>query len=879
MNDKIPDVEKTKKDGPPRLARCFLRWYCRPELAEDLEGDLNEYFFRNLKKNGPVKARIVYVVDVLKFLRLYTIRTPKLINIIIHWIMLGSYIKTSSRNILRHKLFSSFNIIGLAVSISVGLLMIVFVSDLNSYDNFHEKKDRIFRIISRDHNQVDLASTSIVAGKKIKEDGRDIEDITILRRGFGGDASTGDRILPVGGLWADDSFFNVFTFPMVYGDPATALREPYSIVLTEETAKRLFGTSQVLGRSLKFDTTHYFVTGVLKDIPKLSHLRFGTLVSFSTLELAHPDTDDDFMNWGSVYQNYVYVVLPEKPNTENLQSRLDKISAQQNAIAKNNSITLGHQHLTEISIGKRLDNQLGPKLPDLAIAILVGLTCVVIISACFNYANLSIARSLRRSREVGIRKVTGATKSNVINQFLVEAVLIALLALAFSFLIFLFLREQFLSLHPFVESLVTLELSPSRIYYFIAFAIIVGITAGFLPAFFYARVNAIQVLKNVSSLQLFRHINVRKTLIVAQYIFSLIFITITIMGYKQYRSFVTFDLGFTTENIINIFLQGNKADVVTKKLSELPEVAGISKSLLVMSLGRNYSMQAKHMYSNDSANVMMNIVDEHYLELHDHEFLAGHDFTPRSDHSDESELIVNEQFLKMFNLPVDQPSKTLGDVIIIEGKKLRIVGVLKDFHYETVEDEIQPVVFRHFNNPDQGYINVKLSTPDWYAAMSKIEDAWKRIDSVHPLDAAFYDDQIEHAYSQFSMMIKVIGFLAFLGICIASMGLFGMVVFTTETRMREISIRKVFGASEVKLVFLLSRGFMFLLMLAATIALPATYLFFDNVVLVNFAYHEPIEVTEILVGLAAVMVIACLMLGAQTFKVARANPAEVLRNE
>jgi ABC-type antimicrobial peptide transport system permease subunit len=864
---------------PPRWAQRLLEWYCRPELIEDLQGDLNEYFHRNCKLKGSFRAKVIYVIDVIKFFRLYTLRRPQFFNLLTHWIMIGSYFRTSGRVIARHKLFSFINIAGLAVSMSVGLLMIVFVSDLISYDSFHEKRERIFRVISKDQNHVDVASTSVLAGKIIKENFTGIEEATLVRRDFGGDASTGERTLPVSGLWADESFLNVFTFPLLYGNAATALKDPYSIVLTEDAAERLFGTSKVLGRSLKFDTTHYLVTGILKNIPKLSHMRFETLASFSTVEIANTDPDGDFWDWSNVYTNYAYVVLPEDAAPENLKASLDKLSAQQNVNSNGKNIQLGIQRLTEISIGKSLENQLGPKLPALAIWILVGLTCVVILSAGFNYTNLSIARSLRRCREVGIRKVVGASKGHVVNQFIVESVLIAFMALVFAFLIFLFLRQQFLSLHPFIENLVSLELSLSLIFYFLVFAVFVGTGAGFLPALFYAKVNAIQVLKNASFVRVFQNISLRKSLIIVQYVFSLVFITVTILGYKQYKSFITFDLGFTTGNIVNIFLQGNKADRVVERLSALPEVQGISKSLLVMSLGSNYNITAKHNESNDSTNVWLNFVDEHYLPLHDHQFLAGKNFNARSEQSIESEIIVNEKFLREFNLDVKNPAKALGEVIAMDNKKLAIVGVVKDFHYETLEDEIKPMAFRHFVNPDYGYVNVKLSTTDWYAAMSKIENMWKTIDSVHPLNAKFYDEQIEQAYSQFIMMIKVIGFLSFLAICIASMGLFGMVVFSTETRLKEMSIRKVFGAGDLRLVFLLSKGFMLLLMLAAAIALPATYLFFENVVLVNFAYHEPIRMVDVFLGLVGVMVIACCMVASQTFKVARSNPAEVLKNE
>jgi ABC-type antimicrobial peptide transport system permease subunit len=867
-----------KKILPPHWASRFLEWYCRPQLYEDLQGDLNEYFQRNLIAKGLAMARFIYVLDVLKFLRFYTIRTPKFINLLIHWIMIGSYFKTSSRSILRYKLFSTINIIGLAVSMSVGLLMIVFISDLTSYDNFHEKKDRIYRITTRDVNNVDLASTSVLAGRLIKESFPGLENITLLRRGFGGDAFTGEKTLPVGGLWADASFLSIFSFPLLHGNATTALKDPYSIVLTESTAERLFGTTDVVGRHLIFDSTQYLVTGVLENIPRLTHLRFETLVSFSTVELANPEMDGDFLSWGSVYMNHVYVLLPDRIRVKSLRASLDRISAEQN-VNHARPIALGVQPLTKIALGKQLENQLGPKLPNLATGILLGLTAIVILSACFNYTNLSIARSLRRSREVGVRKVIGATKAHIVNQFVVESVMIALMALVFSFVLFVLLRAQFLSLHPFVSSLVSLDLSPTRIVYFIIFALIVGITAGLLPALFYSKVNTITVLKNVPSLALFKHLSLRKSLIVVQYVFSLVFITTTVLGYKQYKDFIAYDLGFNTENIVNIFLQGNKADVLVKELSEIPEVSGVSQSLLVMSLGRNYNTIAKYGNEPDSSNVWVNFVDEHYLPLHEHEFIIGQNFSPKPLSADESEIVVNEQFLRRFNIGMGDPSKALGEVITVENKKLAIVGVVKDFHYETIEDKIQPMVFRYFTNADYGYVNVKVSTNDWFGVMQSIEKAWGKIDKVHALDAQFYDDQIKHAYSQFSMMIKVIGFLAFLAVCIASMGLFGMVVFSTETRLREVSIRKVFGADEWRLVLLLSRGFIYLLAIAALIALPVTYISFEKVVLSNFAYHAPIQLIELAPGLLGVVMIAVLMLVTQTVKVARSNPAEVLKNE
>ena len=797
--------------------------------------------------------------------------------------MIGSYIKTSGRSIVRNKLFSAINIIGLSVSMSVGLLVIAFTYDLSSYDDFHENKDRIYRVMSRyqqlDDRIINLASTSVKAGKNIQESLSGFEELTIMRNGFGGDAIIGETILPVSGLWASESFFKIFTFPLISGDPNSALKDPYSIVLTEKSAKKLFGTSEVLGKEIKFDTTNYIVTGVMKDIPKLSHVDFELLISFSTAEIKIAKEDPNFLAWGNIWQNYVYILFDRKTDPVSWQVNLDKMNKEEAKALNNTKIDLSLQPLKKIALGPDISNNIGPVMMPVVVWVLAGLAFIIIISACFNYTNLSIARSMRRSKEVGIRKIIGARKSHVLGQFISESVIISLLALLFSFGLYLFLRSQFLGLNPFIEKIVSLDLSLPLIIQFIGMALIVGVLAGLLPALFFSKINAIQVLKNVSTLKVFRHVTVRKALIVVQYTFSLIFITTAVIGYNQYKSFLTYDLGFTTENILNIKLQGNKSDQLIKGLNEMPEITEISKSLMITSVGSIHGTNMKYKNPDDSAMVWLNLVDEHYLPLHNHKLIAGKNFALRPKKGEESEIIVNEQVLKRFGIAKQDPLKALGEEVIVDKQKLTIVGVLKDFHYGTLSDKIEPVMFRYTSDEPGGYLNVKIHSTNLPATMAAVEHAWKEIDKVHPMAALFYEDRIEEAYSQFSVMAKVIGFIAFLAICIASMGLFGMVVFTTETRLKEISIRKVLGANEGSLIYLLSKGFLLLLTFSALIALPATYLFFDQVVLTSFAYHQPIGWMELFTGAIAIGLLAFIMIGSQTLKAARSNPAEVLKSE
>ncbi len=815
--------------GPPRWATRLLALYCRPELLEDLEGDLNEFFDRNLQAKGARRARLIYIIDVLKFFRIYTLRKPSFVNLLMQWIMIGSYFKTARRSMVRNKLFSFINIAGLAVSMSVGLLVIAYVTDLLSYDDFHVKKDRIYRLTTLDQREgqrpMPLASSSARAGKEVAASVAGIEDVTLMRNGFGGDVLTEGAVVPLGGLWADENFFKIFSFQLLEGNSATALKEPYSVVLTEKAAHKLFGQTRVTGRSLMLGKNEYIVTGVLKDLPTLSHLRFEALGSFATAELQGPDADGDFMSWDNIYSNYTYFTLPEDGDIRAVQTSIDKLCATENAQMKHRVIGLNVQPLKSIAINRHLENEIGPVEHVAAVWIMSGLAFVVILCACFNYTNLSIARALRRSREVGIRKIVGAYKGQVLAQFVTEAVLVAVLALGFSFVIFVLLRDQFISLSPRIAQLVSLELSPKVVVYFLALAIVTGIVAGLFPALLFSRLQAVQALRDASSLRLFRHINLRKALIVVQYVFSIVFITATVIGYNQYKSFLVFDLGFDTENIININLQGNDGKVLAHELSEIPAVVDVSRSLMITSLGSKYGTSIRYNDSHDSSNVFLNVVDDRYLPVHGHTLLAGRNFLWKPDSAEDSEIIVNEELVKRFNIGGGNLQKALGEEVIMMKKNLTIVGILKNFHYGTVGDRIEPTVFIYRPGERYGNLNVRIAGGDVPGTLAAIEAAWRKVDKVHAMDARFYSDQIEEAYGQFAVMIKVIGFLAFLAICIASLGLFGMVVFTTETRLKEISIRKVLGASEGSLVMKLSYSFLILLLVASVIALPVTYLF------------------------------------------------------
>jgi putative ABC transport system permease protein len=455
--------------------------------------------------------------------------------------MLASYIKTSTRVIRRNKLFSVINIIGLAVSMSVGLLLIAVVSDVSSYDKTLKNNERIYRVVSdfapAGQPLVKLASTSWKAGNLIRKDVPGVESLAMLRRGFSGDAKIDGSTVPVSGLYADEGFFDVFSFPLIEGSAPNALTQPNSLVLTQSTAFKLFGHADPLGKVLKFDSVNYTVTGILEDIPKLSHIQFEMLVSLSSIDLNKSTSDGHYMDWTNVFSNYVYVLLAKNSDPASFAAALNRLNERENAAVPNRKVFLVPQALKRIPIGTPRGNEIGMVMPSVVLYTLTGLALIIILSACFNYTNLSIARSLKRSREVGIRKVIGAQRGQVIVQFIAESVILALLSLCFAFCIFLLLRAWFLSIDPQLQNIFSLDLTPWLVIRFVSLAIGVGLIAGFLPALFYSRINAVQVLKDASSIKVFRHISFRKALVVIQYTFSLIFITSTIIGYHQYKGF------------------------------------------------------------------------------------------------------------------------------------------------------------------------------------------------------------------------------------------------------------------------------------------------------------------------------------------------------
>jgi putative ABC transport system permease protein len=874
MNNKLTNQ-------PPKWANRFLEWYCRHDLLEDLQGDLYEHFDRNLSNKSLRSAKITYWLDVIKFCRPYTIRKFKIVNNINSIVMFKNYFKISFRSIARNKLFSAINIFGLAVGMSVCLLMITLFMEVRSYDRFHDDADRIFRINniyqSLDEDPSHFASTSIIAGKRLQEEVPGIDGSVIMRRNFGGDAKVGDKVIPVSGVYASEGFFEVFSFKILRGNGATALVEPYSIVLTDETASKIFDEGvDPINQIIKVNDKDFKVTAIVEKPPFNSHLNFQSLASFATHESQEKESDNNIMGWTNMWMNYCYMKLAEGTTAQQVNERLASISAEENEKFDRISIQLTLQSILNIMTGPDLNNQIGASIGGKGLWVFGLLVFVVILSAGFNYTNLSIARSLRRAKEVGVRKVVGATKGQILSQFIIEACVISIISVVLSYGLFLILKPYFLNLAPEIQQTLHLDTPPKLFVYFFLFALLVGTLAGLFPAILLSKLKAVQVMKGVGNMKLFSKINLRKVLIVIQFTLSLVFIISASIAFKQYKYALAFDLGYKTENVLNIELQGNAADQVKSLYEAIPEISEIAVSSHLLSVGSRWGADLKYEDPMDSTTLWHASIDGNYIPMMRHRLLAGTNFDQRPLQEEETEIIVNETTIKRFN--VGTPEEAIGKYLKVDDKKLRIIGVIEDFQYAKINEGIDCFGFRY--QPEEVYtINLKLASPDLIGTMKKIESAWIDFDPVHEFQATFYDKELQKAYSEYSVMFTLVGFLAFLTMTIASLGLLGMAVYTAETRIKEISIRKVLGATEGSLIALLAKGFMWLLVISAAIAVPLAYFFFDNVILQGAVNRANIGAIELLGGVLIIFAIGFVTIGSQTWKAAKSNPAQTLRNE
>ena len=788
--------------------------------------------------------------------------------------MIRNYLKTAIRNIWRHKGHALINVLGLALSMSVCLLIILVIMDQTSYDNFHENKQRIYRVTTEDHNfefSIDRFATSPpVLGKELESRYPQVKQVATIHRSAAGELEKDGKVLDLVGLTADEAFFDVFSFPLL-GEGSSALTEPNTIVIREQTAGKFFGSENPVGKTLHSEAFgELTISGVIPDTKEKTHIRFDYLLSSVSL-----DTISN--SWLEAYDSYNYLLLADQSDLSGLKKGMTRLANEHYSDKADHDFSFHLQKLGDIAPGPLMGNEIGFYLPDFMIYVLAILAFIVIFSAAVNYTNLSIARSLTRVKEVGMRKVVGARRKQVIGQFLVESVLMALIALVFAYGMLQYLKPAFHDL----QLMSLLEIDPREnagVYLaFLLFAVLVGVVAGLSPSWIMSRFRPAHILKGLSGTRkILSGQGMRKSLIVTQFVVSIVLIISIILVYRQSDYFLNSNHGFRQSGVLNIRLQENSREKVSQWLASYPSVEDFAYSAVIPGLGNRHSSEAWKGDEEKSFNLNHIKVDARYVDVMNLNLIAGSSFPEDASTENEKFLIINEQAVSQFGF--DTPASAPGQYVTVEDSlNLEILGVIEDFHFVSKFERIKPFALRL--KPDQThYVQAVIAGPSLKGTYDKLKEDWKQIDERHPFEAEWMDQEIEDYYMMLGEMMYIVGYVTLLALAVACLGLLGMAAYSVQVRRKEIGIRKAMGANTQSIVGTLSRSFVRILMVATLIALPLAY-YGNNIWLSSFAYRVDFGWATLAAGTLLVLSISLAIVFYQALRASRNNPAHVLRYE
>lgn len=797
--------------------------------------------------------------------------------------MLRNYLVIAVRNLLKNKILSMINVLGLGASLSICLLIILFVSYQKTSDAWHKKADRIYLTICdyRSSNHPDrvrsFATTPVSLASLLQDVCPDVEVTTRVRRFRGSMGFPGSEI-KVSGLYAEPSFFEVFDFALMEGNPATALSEPNSIVLSQNQSVAFFGDSSPLNQTVMIGQTPYKVTGVLADQPGASYVRFQILVSFETLKFAPPD--GSIPQWSDgMNDTYTFLVLREGTHPTVLERYFTQIIQDHYQPGTDQQIERASvQLLTDLNLSVMRVNQLSWMVPGMAVYFVSVLAAIILIGACYNYTNLIVARAMARAHEVAIRKVVGAYRRQIIGQILMESILTVLLATFFAmwllvWLIPAFNEMFFTSFFPLAR--IKLDVLKDLTVYLtvLGFSVGVGILAGTYPALHLSRFVPVLILKG-GSFTKDRAKSFNRMFVVGQFGMSLFFVLSTLFVYQQFRYLVSSDYGFDHENIVNVRLQGVRYDVFRQAMEQSPSVELISGSSQLLMQGER-SERSVTIGRGDPKQVSELRVDYNFVSNLKLKLLAGRYFNRPSDIH--RSVLLNRTATRLLGLGNEE--QAIGQILNVSGKNTKptIVGILEDFQTQGIGMDIDPVIL--FCEPARlQWANVRVLPGHMPEAVAHLEQVWAELGSPWKVEYDLFTTQIRKGMLAgiYSDVLHIIALISAFGVLLALLGVLGIAMHVTEMQVKAVAIRKVLGASSWQIAVLLSKDFLLMLVVAVLLAAPVAW--FANHLWLN---QFPLRTTMspwLFGGVVAVMVAVVLtVVGSQTFRAANSDPVKALK--
>lgn len=812
--------------------------------------------------------------------------------------MFKNYIKTAIRQLWRHKGYSLINILGLAVGIACCLIILLYVQEELSFDKFHEKGDRIYRVALDRQYPGRSSSYAIIPhsfAQEMKAEFPEVEEAVRLFyfQGVTATFEVKDEIYEEPHfLWADSTFFRVFGIPVLRGEPEKALSEPNSLVLTESTAKRYFGDEDPIGQVVRQpgNDNELVVTAICGDVPPHSHLRFTALISSEALGFIEQPNYIAF-------SAFTYLLLREGADTDALEAKFPALVRKYAAgqiqrefsvpydeyVQAGNGYHYYLQPLASIYLQSNLEGEIRPPGSKTRVYIFTVIALFILLIAIINFMNLATAKSTERAKEVGIRKTMGSLRGQLVLQFLFEAVLMTLFSTGIALLLLYVMIPPFNNIAGKAMGMSEL-MNPLLIPLLLLFALLVGILAGSYPAAVLSRFNPVSVLKG--KLVGARHGGqLRNGLVVFQFAISVALIISTIVVFRQMQFIRNKELGFNKGQVITIqraFSLQSQTEAFKEELLKLPQVVSVG-SCNTMPGGTFSGVSFRKPGENETIFGRGVFIDEDFIDCMEMEMVAGRTFSEAFN--DSLSVILNQSAVEELGLenPVGQRLETNDDNIIgdeVETEYLNIVGIVEDFHFQSLHQPITPLFFVLNRSPDgsNGLMSIRLRGEELQQTIQQMENLWQQFVPARPFRYSFLDAELGELYEAEQVAQRVFAFFSGLAIFIACLGLFGLAAFVTRQRTKEIGVRKVLGASVANIVRLLSLDFLKLVSLGLLIAAPVAWLTMNRW-LESFAYRVDLSWWIFVLAGSMAVFVAFLTVSYQSIRAAMMDPVKSLRDE
>lgn len=810
--------------------------------------------------------------------------------------MIKNFVTTTIRHITRNKFYTSLNIIGLSIGLICTILIVLFIKDELSYDRYNENHKKIVRLatdITINGKRDRVATSSMPIGPVFYESYDEVESF-VRFRGLGQQLiKYNEREFHIEGLaYADSSLFNIFSFELTQGSRTESLTQPYSVVLSESIASMIFGNESALGKKIFVGGgVPYTITGVMKDIPVNSHLQFSGFYSMVTLE--DIKGKDEFNSKRDVafwnFSNQTFLLLRDDVKKDFV---LDAFPGLYDKYMRKLGDRLGCdfklvvQNLAEIHLRSDLDWD--APTGDLKYILALASIAIFILSiASINYMNMATARSAKRAKEVGIRKVVGAFRENLVKQFLMESVTLTLIAYSIALILVELLLPSF-NLLVGKELSLSFRQSSDVISISLGIAIMLGAISGIYPSIFLSSFQPVVILKGRVSPQNESSV-LRKFLVISQFAISAIMISGTLIVASQLFYMNNKDMGFNKEDILvsvmrDSTLRANVPDL-KRELLKNSNVKKVASSSMLIGFGGSKSVHSYEDQNGMSEYVLnFNMVDYEYIDLMEIKIFQGRKFSSVLDDSNTGSFIVNQSAAEKFNWGVDAVGKKMEFGVEIEGEeddvlKGNVVGVIQDYHFQPLQNDIEPInLILNTEAENRRYLHVKLNAENREETIEYIKSIWDKYSPNWSFTYFFLDERMKNNYESERTLTWIFSIFSLISILIASLGLFGVSSFMAEQRSKEIGIRKVVGASVSRLVYMLTREFLRLIIIANVLAIPFVY-WVASKWLSDFTYHITVELWMFLSTVAISLLIGLGTVSWLSFKLASSDPVKIIRYE